>query len=112
MTMADDDLKFDEAAYQREVEATDEADKLRNAIWNALDAYADYLERHGLVWDFKEVEKVMREEEGDFLKADKLIAHIDFRGVTKDGDVPQRAQDGDCVRAYYMKLVPHRPGSN
>jgi hypothetical protein len=68
--MANDDLKLDEAAYQRDVEDTDEADKLRNKIWNALDEYADYLERHGLVWDFKEVEKVMRGEGADYLKAD------------------------------------------
>src|SRR6516162_8256186 len=108
-----DDLKFDEAAYAREVQDTEEAEKLRNAVWNALDAYADYLDRHGLVWDYKKVEEALREEEEegvDYLKADKLIAHIDFRGVTSDGDVPQRGQDGDCIRGYYMKLVPHRPG--
>jgi hypothetical protein len=105
------DLKFDEVWYAREVQTTDEADKLREAVWNALDAYADYLDRHGLIWDYKEVEKVTWDgERVDFLKADKLIMHIDFRGRTNDGHEPRRAEDGDCVRAYYWELVPHRPG--
>ena len=107
------DLKFDEVWYAREVQTTDEADKLREAVWNALDAYADYLDRHGLVWDYKKVEEAGREEEFvDFLKADKLIMYIDFRGRTNDGHEPQRAEDGDCVRAYYWELVPHHPGSH
>ena len=41
--MANDNLKcFDEAAYLREVEDTEEAEKLENAVFIALDAYADY----------------------------------------------------------------------
>ena len=67
-----DDLKFDEAAYAREVQDTEEAEKLRNAVWNALDAYADYLDRHGLVWDYKKVEEALREEEEEGVVLDAL----------------------------------------
>jgi hypothetical protein len=112
------DLKFDEVWYAREVQTTDEARKLRNAVWDALDAYADYLHRHGLIWDLKKAEEALAggwdygQEFVDYLKADKLIMHIDFRGRTNDGHEPQRAEDGDCVRAYYWELVPHHPGSH
>jgi len=64
---------LDAAAYEREVADTDEAKQLRSAIYNALKAYADYLDRRGLIWDFTKMDDGL-----DPLKAEKLIAEKDF----------------------------------
>jgi hypothetical protein len=36
---------------EQEIAATPEADALQNAICDAVHAYYDYLDRHGLIWD-------------------------------------------------------------
>jgi hypothetical protein len=63
------DLEFD-AAYEREVTTTKEAERLQKAVLDALAAYAEYLDDHGLIWDADITE----------LKVKRLIADIDFRG--------------------------------
>ena len=65
---------LDAAGYEREVADTDEAEQLRWAIYNALSDYADYLDRCGLIWDLT---KICSSD--DPLKAERLIAEIDFR---------------------------------
>jgi hypothetical protein len=66
--------KLDAAGYEREVADTDEAKQLRSAIYNALDAYADYLDQCGLIWDLTKIDS-------DPLKAERLIAEIDFQST-------------------------------
>jgi hypothetical protein len=67
------ELNLDAAGYEREVADTDEANQLRSAIYNALTAYADYLDRHDLIWHLAEIDS------SDPLRAEGLIAEMDFR---------------------------------
>jgi hypothetical protein len=62
-----------DAGYEREVADTEEAKQLQIAIYNALGAYADYLDRWGLIWDLTKIDG------SDPLKVKRLIADIDFR---------------------------------
>ena len=61
------------AGNEREAADTEEANQLRSAIYNALGAYADYLDRCGLIWDLTKMDS------GDPLKVESLIAEMDFR---------------------------------
>ena len=40
-----------EAAHETEVVGSPEAEALQEAICNAVRAYSDFLERHGLIWE-------------------------------------------------------------
>jgi hypothetical protein len=60
---------------EREAAGTEEANQLRAAIYNALYAYADYLDRYGLIWDLTKIDG------SDPLKAERLIAEMDFRST-------------------------------
>jgi hypothetical protein len=64
-----------DAGYEREVADTEEAKQLQTSIFNALNAYADYLDRCGLIWD------LTKADGSDPLKAERLIADIDFRST-------------------------------
>jgi hypothetical protein len=64
------------AGYERVVANTDEAKRLQTAVFDALQAYADYLDQHGLIWDTSH-----DDEEPPTLKADCLVASIDFRST-------------------------------
>src|SRR6266516_192156 len=64
---------LDAAAYEREVADTEEAEQLRSAIYNALNAYAHYLDRCGLILDLTKMDS-----SDDPFKAERLIAEIDF----------------------------------
>jgi len=64
---------LDAAGYEREVADSDEAKQLRSAIYNALNAYADYLDRCGLICDLTKMDDGV-----DPLKAERLIAEKDF----------------------------------
>jgi hypothetical protein len=60
------------AGCEREAADTEEANQLRAAIYNALCAYADYLDRYGLIWDHDSI---------DPLKVEGLVAEMDFRST-------------------------------
>jgi len=62
-----------DAGYEREVADTEEARQLQTAICNTLKAYADFLDRYGLIWD------LTKTDGSDPLKVEGLIADIDFR---------------------------------
>jgi hypothetical protein len=64
-----------DAKYEREVADTEEAKQLQTVIFNALSAYADYLDRYGLIWDLTKIGG------SDPLKVERLIAEIDFRST-------------------------------
>jgi hypothetical protein len=63
-----------ERGYERGIANTEEAQRLQRAVFDALQAYADYLDRHGLIWD-------MPPDDEPALKADCLVASIDFRST-------------------------------
>jgi hypothetical protein len=60
------------AGCEREAADTEEANQLRSAIYNALYAYADYLDQCGLIWDHDSI---------DPLKVEGLVAEMDFRST-------------------------------
>ena len=64
------------AGCEREAADTEEANQLRSAIYNALYAYADYLDRYGLIWDLTKID-----DGGHPLKAERLIAEMDFQST-------------------------------
>ena len=63
------------AGRERQAANTEEANQLRSAIYIALYAYADYLDRCGLIWDLTKIDGC------DPLKAERLIAEMDFRST-------------------------------
>lgn len=73
------------AGRERAIADTDEARRLQIAVFDALQAYADYLNRQGLIRD------------GDALEADCLVASLDFRDdlfdIALEGGPLDRFQD-------------------
>jgi hypothetical protein len=63
------------AGCERVAANTEEANQLRSAIYNALYAYSDYLDRCGLIWDLTKIDG------SDPLKAERLIAEMDFQST-------------------------------
>jgi hypothetical protein len=71
-----------ERGHERGIANTEEAQRLQRAIFDALRAYADYLDRHGLIWDMPPDDG--EEPELPTLKADCLVATIDFRSTEEE----------------------------
>jgi len=61
-----------EAANECEVPDTKEVEQLQKAIHKALNAYADFLDRHSVIYDRTKT------DDGDRYKVEKLVAEIDF----------------------------------
>jgi hypothetical protein len=99
------------AGCEREAADTEEATQLRSAIYNALDAYADYLDRCGLIWDLTKID-----DGGDPLKAERLIAEMDFGAgptfniILKGGALDPQPHDVS-VPIYRLRQPRHRRSS-
>jgi len=60
-----------DAGHERAVMHAEEAQRLQDAVFNALAAYVDYLDRHGLIWDTPP-------DDLPTPKARRLVASVDF----------------------------------
>jgi hypothetical protein len=96
------------AGCERVAANTEEANQLRSAIYNALYAYADYLDRYGLIWDLTKID-----DGGHPLKAERLIAEMDFGAgptfniILKGGALDPQPHDVS-VTVYRLR----KPSSN
>jgi hypothetical protein len=97
------------AGCERVAANTEEANQLRSAIYNALYAYADYLDRYGLIWDLTKIDS-------DPLKAERLIAEMDFGAgptfniILKGGALDPQPHDVS-VPIYRLRQPRHRHSS-
>ncbi len=99
------------AALMAEVEAeraiadTPEAQALQNAIFDAVRAYYEYLDRHGLFYD----------AERELVRATALHVICDMCGtmdiMIKDGALDRRYGDGEDPDPFGTGLNPTRPKS-
>jgi hypothetical protein len=89
-----------EAQHEREVADSPEADALQNAICVAIEAYSDFLERHGLIWG----------DDSDWprLKAQALVITKDYgKGM---GGIEISLKDGAIDRVYANGRNPDPDG--
>jgi hypothetical protein len=79
-----------EAKFEREVADSPEAQVLQESICSAVRAYSDFLESHGLIWEF----------DRDFprLKAQALVVTIDYGAGNNCVDIALK--DGALDRLY------------
>ena len=91
--MSDNDV-----TYERQVADLPEAQRLLHAICDAMCAYKTFLEDHGLIWnaDWQDGGECL----GDPLKAQKLIAEINFEYPDCGEVVGVRLAGGALDRAY------------
>lgn len=89
-----------EAKIERELADSPEAQALQTAICLAVQAYADYLERHGILWEFG-----VDPEDPDWLrmKAQALVITMDF-GEADGIDIA--LQGGALDRVYGDRVNP------
>jgi hypothetical protein len=94
-----------EAARERELADSPEAQPLLEAIFKAVRAYSDFLERHNMIWD-DECEGV--EHYGPQLMAQALVVTLDYG----DGDfaVDITLKDGPLDRVYGNGANPDPEG--
>ena len=93
-----------EVKAEREISSTPEARALQEAILQAVRAYWDYLERHGLHYD----------ETRDLVRASALHVVCDFDSVDiflKDGAIDRRYRGGDDPDPFYSGRNPTWPKS-
>src|SRR5262249_36109003 len=81
-----------EAKHERSIVDSAEAEKLQNAIFDAVIAYSDFLERNGLVWESGDLDDLPR------LKASALIITHYYGWPPGTTDI--KLKDGACDRVY------------
>jgi hypothetical protein len=81
-----------EAKIEREAADSPEAQLLQEAIFNAVRAYADFLENHGLIWEDQPDPELPR------LKAQALVVTLDFGDGGNNIDISLK--DGALHRVY------------
>jgi hypothetical protein len=91
-----------EAASERRLAYTPEAEKLKDAIFSAMVAYSKYLERNHLIWD-------RSYENSPRLKASKLVAEVDY-AVEAGGSITINLIDGAIDRVFGSGLNPDPDG--
>jgi hypothetical protein len=86
-----------EAAHERAVVDSAEAEALQKAIFDAVCAYSDFLERNGVIW-------------GDNyrLKAQALVVTLDYGAGGDPVDI--HLKDGACDRVYGNGVDPDPDG--
>lgn len=109
-----------EAKFEREVADSAEGRALQELICRAVRAYSDFLERHGLIWEFGY-------DPDDFsfprLKAQALVVTLDYGDgndcvdiTLKDGALDRTYGDGVNPDPYGfdadLRLIPFTTGSN
>jgi hypothetical protein len=94
-----------EVKVERDIADTPEAQALQEAIFTAVRAYCDHLDRHGLFYD----------AERELVRASGLhvICNIcgDVDMILKDGPVDRRYGDGEDPDPFGTGLNPTRPPS-
>jgi hypothetical protein len=80
-----------EAKIEREIADGREAQPLQEAILSAVRAYADFLDDHGLIWEYRP------DPEPPRLKALALVVSLDFG---TGGDIDLSLKDGALDRVY------------
>jgi hypothetical protein len=80
-----------EARNEREVVDSAEARALRDAAVKAALAYSEFLEQHGLIWEYGPDDWLR-------LKASALVITVDYGGSA--GDVSVTLKDGALDRVY------------
>jgi hypothetical protein len=91
------DMSDNDVTHERQVADLPEAQRLIDAIRDAMWAYKTFLEKHGLIWnaDWEEEGSL-----GDPLKAKKLIAEINFEYPDCGQVVDVHLAGGALDRAY------------
>jgi hypothetical protein len=90
-----------EAVREREVVDSAEAEALQRAIFDAVGAYSDFLDRHGLIYDHS-ADDLPR------LKAQALVITVDY-GLDP-GTIDISLKDGACDRVYGNGVNPDPDG--
>jgi hypothetical protein len=94
-----------EAKKEREIADTTEAQALQEAIFTAVRAYYDYLDRNGLFYD----------AERELVRASALRVICDMCGsvgiILDDGAIDRRYGDGEDPDPFGTGLNPTRPQS-
>jgi hypothetical protein len=80
-----------EAMIERNVSNMPEAELLQEAIFNTVQAYADFLESHGLIWEDRPEPEPVR------MKAAALVVTLDF---SDPGTIDISLKDGALDRVY------------
>jgi hypothetical protein len=93
-----------EAKHEREVADSPEAQALQKAIWEAVNAYSEFLERHDVIWEFG-----ADRDDPDWprLKAQALVITLDY-GLANGIEI--RLKDGALERVYGNGVNPDPDG--
>ena len=95
-----------EANREREVSDSQEAKALQEAIFKAVNAYSEFLDRHGLIWEFG-----VDPDDPDWprLKAQALVVTVDY-GRCNGIDITLKDGALDRVRGNGVKPDPEDLG--
>jgi hypothetical protein len=103
-----------EAQHEREVAGSPEAQALQNAICEAVNAYSDFLERRGVIWEFG-----VYPDDPDWprLKAEALVITLDYglangiEIILKDGALDRVYGNGSNPDPFGLGPhdIPHQP---
>jgi len=93
-----------EVEHEREVVDNPEGKALQEAIFNAVRAYSEFLDRHGLIFEFGD------DSDDDLprLKAQALVVTIDY-GIAP-GTIGITLKDGALDRVYGNGINPDPEG--
>ena len=91
-----------EAVREREVVDSAEARALQRAIFDAVFAYSDFLDRRGLIWDHSDPNDLPR------MKARALVITCDYGEGCGSVDISLKA--GACDRVYGNGVNPDPEG--
>ena len=99
-----------EAEYERRVVDSAEAEKLKDAIYDAVGAYSDFLDRHGLIWEGIDPDSIPSNPDGmPRMRASALVVTADY--VEHYGTIDITLKDGACDRVYGDGVNPDPYGS-
>jgi hypothetical protein len=87
-----------EAKIERETAGNPEARRLQERIFNAVRAYAEFLENHGLIWEDRPGDEMPR------LKAAALVVTYDW--AYDYGTIDISLKDGALNRVYGVGVNP------
>lgn len=93
-----------EANMEREIAGSPEALALQQEVYKAVKAYSDFLERHGLIWEYG------CDPDPDFprMKAQALVVTLDYGDP--DGPIDISLEDGGLDRVYGDRINPDPSG--
>jgi hypothetical protein len=92
-----------EAKHEREVADSPEAQALQADIYKAVDAYSEFLEREGVIWEFG-----VKDPDFPRMKAQALVITFDYG---KYSGVDIQLKDGALDRVYGSGVNPDPDGA-